>query len=501
MDKVTGSVICRYGFALSAGGATILGELFLDPVLGPAGSSLLLFAGVMASAWYGGIGPGLLAAVVWLSTAPFLLPSNPGLSLAGGGLDQALPLTLSMAEATLISCITALARDRGRSRQALKAAEGRREEFLALLSHELRNPLAPIRNAVHLMQMASLGERALTDARDVIERQVRLLANMVDDLLDIFRMSHDQITLHQEPLDLAELVCQIMEDHRTCLEDRGLRLVVDKPGTPVPILGDRMRLSQVLTNLLYNAAKFSNRSGEISVRLLVESARQRATVYIRDTGVGIPEELLPHIFDAFTQAEQGLERRRGGLGLGLTLVKGIIELHGGEVYAASSGPDCGAEFSFWLPVESHVEPAKERVPGITPSVRYLRILIVEDNHDAANTLGLLLRRFGHEVETAHSGVAGLQVAKRWRPDVVLCDLGLPEMDGYEVAGCLRRDPALAAARLIAVSGYGQDEDRRRSEEAGFDLHLTKPLDPSELQRLLGDVHQGPHRRFPSSPSR
>jgi two-component system CheB/CheR fusion protein len=352
--------------------------------------------------------------------------------------------------------------------------------------------------------MAPLDDRSLADARDVIERQVRLMASMVDDLLDIFRLSHHQLTVHRESLDLAALVCQTMEDHRKCLEEGGLRLVVDAPSAPVRVVGDRIRLAQVLTNLLYNAAKFNTQNGTVFVGLVVDRARQRATAHIRDTGVGIPGELLPHIFEAFTQAEQGLDRRRGGLGLGLTLVKGIVELHGGEIRAASLGPGRGAEISFWLPLASHLQPVMESSPSMTSAlsrispVKQLRILVVEDNRDAAKTLGLLLRRFGHEVATAHSGTSGLQVAKEWQPDVILCDLGLPEMDGYEVAGRLRRDPALAAARLIAVSGYGQDEDRRRSEAAGFDLHLTKPIDPSELQRLLTDTNPGTQRLLPTS---
>jgi CheY-like chemotaxis protein len=222
------------------------------------------------------------------------------------------------------------------------------------------------------------------------------------------------------------------------------------------------------------------------VRLRVEREEQRATVSVRDTGIGIPAEILPHVFDTFTQGDQSLDRRHGGLGLGLALVKGIVELHGGEVQATSSGLGCGAEFTIWLPLDPAAKPVEQNTKCSGPSAKPLRILIVEDNRDAAKTLGLLMRRYGHEVTLAHSGTSAVEAAKRWGPDVVLCDLGLPEMDGFEVASILRQDPAMAAARLIAISGYGDDDDRQRSQAAGFDLHLIKPVDPAELQRLLAD---------------
>jgi PAS domain S-box-containing protein len=368
--------------------------------------------------------------------------------------------------------------------ESLKAANSRKDEFLAMLSHELRNPLAPIRNALHIIRSSPTGDTALDEAREVLERQVRLMTVMIDDLLDISRLTHREITLRKEPVDLGKLVREMVEDHRKPLEQSGLAVHLCVPDVPVWITADGTRLSQVLINLLHNAAKFSSRGGSIYVCLQVEDKEQRAVVSVRDTGIGIPAEMLPHVFDTFSQGEQRLDRRLGGLGLGLALVKGIVELHGGGVRAASSGPSCGAEFTFWLPSDPAAKPVEHRDPCGPLSVKPLRILIVEDNRDAAKTLSLLLRRYGHEVTIAHSGPSAVKAAKQERPDALLCDLGLPEMDGYEVARTLRQDPALAAVRLIAISGYGYDEDRQRSQAAGFDLHLTKPVDPAELQRLL-----------------
>lgn len=381
--------------------------------------------------------------------------------------------------------------DQKRIEESLKAADRRKDEFLAMLSHELRNPLAPVRNALHIMRMARLEDAALAEARDVVERQVRQLTVMIDDLLDIFRISRHRIALRKELLDLTKLVRQTVEDHRRPLEESGLAVHLHLPETAVWVTGDPTRLSQVLLNLLHNAAKFSNPGDSIFVRLHEEEDHHRAVVSVRDTGIGIPAEILPHVFDSFTQAEQTLDRHHGGLGLGLALVKGIIDLHGGEVRAQSLGPSHGAEFTFWLPLERRGNSNRERGPHAVRSARQLRILVVEDNRDAAKTLAALLRRYGHEVTTAYSGTTGVQAARQWPPDLVLCDLGLPEMDGYEVARALRQDPVTATARLIAVSGYGYEEDRQRSEAAGFDLHLTKPVDPSDLQRLLADLNRSP----------
>lgn len=376
-------------------------------------------------------------------------------------------------------------RERKRVEEALKEADRRKDEFLAMLSHELRNPLAAIRNAIHLIDVQQLSDPLLVEACAILGRQSQLLAGLVDDLFDVFRITHHKIVLQLETLDLAQLVKLIVSDWNTTLKGRGLRLYITVPDCPVWVRADRMRLSQVLMNLLNNAAKFTDADGEITVTLTEDPACGQACLVVRDTGIGIAPDVLSHVFDTFCQGEPGLARTRGGLGLGLALVKGLVELHGGGVSAGSAGPGKGAEIGFWLPLTSTPKPdARPHLPAA--GGRPLRILIIEDNRDTARTLAAILLRHGHQVHLAHSGTEGLARASEWQPEVVLCDLGLPGKDGYQVAEALRREPTTAHARLIAVSGYGLEEDRVRSKRAGFDLHFTKPIDPREILDLLAE---------------
>jgi CheY-like chemotaxis protein len=311
-------------------------------------------------------------------------------------------------------------------------------------------------------------------------------ALLVDDLLEASRVTRGEVELHCESLDLAELVRETVDGYRETLRNARLELTLEMPDGPLPVRGDRMRLSQAIANLLHNAIKFTPPGGRIEVRARHAGGRC-IELSVRDSGLGISPEFLPHVFEVFTQGDRGLDRAGGGLGVGLAVVKGLMEMHGGEVRAASEGVGKGTEITLLLPLEEgapaagpvEVRPAAEPAAG---GAR--RILVVEDNPDAAATLRDFLELSGHEVELASSGAAGVQAARQFHPEIVLCDLGLPGMDGYEVAAALRRDPDTASARLIAVTGYGRDEDRRRSREAGFDLHLTKPVDPVQLRRLL-----------------
>jgi PAS domain S-box-containing protein len=380
--------------------------------------------------------------------------------------------------------------ERKRIEESLREADRRKDEFLALLSHELRNPLTAVRNAVRLLDFVSVSDPTFQETRAVLDRQTQLLAGLVDDLLDVFRITHQKIVLAMEPLDLSELVRVTIGDLQSALANHGLTVVHQLPEIAVWVQGDRIRLAQVLMNLLNNAAKFTNAGGRITVRLVVDLPRQRAVVKVQDSGIGIDPKDLPRIFDTFTQGARELARDRGGLGLGLALVKGLVEMHRGEVSATSAGIGKGAELSFWLALSAPPDKKEQRERPIRSVSRRLRILLVEDNLDTVRTLAVLLRRYGHEVEVAHTGVEGVHKAVAWKPGVVLCDLGLPEMDGYQVAHHLRSRPDTADIRLIAVSGYGLEEDRRRSEEAGFDLHLTKPVDPLDLQRLLSIIKVG-----------
>jgi PAS domain S-box-containing protein len=365
--------------------------------------------------------------------------------------------------------------------EQLRDADRRKDEFLGMLSHELRNPLAPIRNSIHLMERTAPDSEAARRGRAVIRRQTDHLARLVDDLLDITRITRGKIELHRERLDAREVVRKITEDLHGVFEQAGIDLRVEHMGfTPVSVDVDPMRLSQVIGNLLQNAAKFTPTGGAVTVSLT--SGQGWAELRVRDTGRGIEPAQVQRMFEPFVQAEQSLARSKGGLGLGLALVKGLVEQHGGTVEGRSAGVGCGAEFVVRVPLApaSAVDVAGH---ATAPTLRR-RIVIIEDNVDAAETLAELLVLEGHEVSTARDARSGVALVRAQVPDVVLCDLGLPDADGYEVARALRRDDALRRVRLIALSGYAQPEDRDRARAAGFDDHVAKPPNLDELERLL-----------------
>lgn len=368
----------------------------------------------------------------------------------------------------------------------LQQASAAKDEFLAMLAHELRNPLAATRNAVELIKRLGDGDQRFQQAVETLERQVRHQGLLLDDLLDVSRITRGKILLRPRRIDLTELVCNVVQDQRRAMENTGLHLEISVPDSPVWVSGDPMRLGQTLDNLLNNALKFTDAGGKVQVSLTTTDST--AVIKVRDTGIGIIPDMIPYLFDSFAQADRTLDRSRGGLGLGLAVVKGLIILHGGTVCACSEGPGTGAEFIIELPLSEAAASKDGTVTASTASEPVpRRVMIIEDNRDAAETLRDLLELSGHVVELAYSGTLGVESARRFRPDAVLCDLGLPGMDGYEVARALRVDPATATARLIAISGYGQAEDRQRSLEAGFNLHLTKPVDPAEIERVLNEV--------------
>jgi signal transduction histidine kinase/ActR/RegA family two-component response regulator len=370
-------------------------------------------------------------------------------------------------------------------RAALARADRAKEELLSMLAHELRNPLGTISNALQVLRMKGEGDETWRRAIDAAERQVLHQAMLIDDLLEASLVTRGQIELQCEDLDLTGLVRETVEGYRESLREAGIALRLDLPAEPLRVRGDRLRLSQALSNLMDNAAKFTPRGGRISVRAAAAGGR-RAEIRVRDDGAGIPAEELPYVFEVFTQGDHSLDRSQGGLGVGLAVVKGLIDLHGGEVKASSEGPGKGSEFCILLPLAAEVRDAapEEIHPDAVPHSAARKILVIEDNPDAAATMRDFLELSGHEVELAVSGTDGVQAARELHPEVVLCDLGLPGMTGYEVATALRKDPETRSAKLIAVTGYGRDEDRRRSKEAGFDLHLTKPVDPVQLKALL-----------------
>ena len=358
-----------------------------------------------------------------------------------------------------------------------------KDEFLAMLGHELRNPLAPIRTALHILDVPQAGQDAVQRAKNVLHRQVNHLVRLVDDLLDVSRIVLRRIELRKEPADLMEIVRHAADTAETVVEARGQKLEIHAPSEPVLVMADAIRVAQAITNLLVNAANHSERPGPI--RLIVERDRGEVLIRVRDWGVGIPKDLLANVFDLFVQGRRSLARSQGGLGIGLTLVKGIVELHGGTVQAYSEGPGTGSEFVIRMPVK-HDHPELRPVPVTQePTARgRRRVLVVDDNIDAAEMIATMLQMTGHHVELAHDGFAAVEMAQRSKPDVILLDIGLPGRDGYEVARLLRLNPALSHTRIVAVTGYGQPDDQRRSKEAGIDAHLTKPVETEALTNAV-----------------
>jgi signal transduction histidine kinase/ActR/RegA family two-component response regulator len=375
-------------------------------------------------------------------------------------------------------------RQREQAERALKEADQRKDQFLAMLGHELRNPLAPIRHAAEVLKIATPDDPAIQELVDVIERQSSHMSRIIDDLLDVSRISRGKITLHFETVDWRALVEDETHDFGVEFIDSGLTLQLDLPPKPVWVHGDSTRLTQVLGNLLSNAQKFSDRGGIVTVRLRADDERRLATLSVSDTGIGVELDMLGRMFDPFSQADRSLDRTRGGLGLGLALVRGLVALHGGEVTAASAGLGRGTTISVCLPVSSHSQISIS-VPQRQPRARRQRILVVDDRRDQLRMLEALLTRLGHEVHTASSGGEALRLATALHPDVVFSDIGLPDIDGYAIARRLRSDPELRNAFLVAVTGYGQPEDEQRAYEAGFDRHCRKPVGIAELQEVLG----------------
>ena len=372
------------------------------------------------------------------------------------------------------------------SERALEDADRRKDEFLAMLAHELRNPLAPIRNAAHTLALLGTGDDRVRWVSSVIERQVGLMTRLVDDLLDVSRITSGKITLQRATVSVREVLAQAVETARPLAESRGQALEVDVPEDAAWVDGDPARLAQAVGNLLDNAIKYTDDGGRIGLRARVEA--DEVVIVVEDSGVGVDPELLPHVFDLFIQADRSLERKQGGLGLGLTLVRRLVEMHGGRVEAASAGPGLGSAFTIRLPclAAEVVEPAPAAEPAeaARPPGPARRILVVDDHQDSTDSLALFLRLRGHEVRTAPDGPTALDEIERYRPEVVFLDLGLPGMSGYDVARRVRMRTDLGPLQLVALTGYGTDGDRQKTRDAGFDVHLAKPVDPRAVDALL-----------------
>jgi len=368
--------------------------------------------------------------------------------------------------------------------EALREADRNKNQFLAMLSHELRNPLAPIKNSLYILDRAVADGDQAKRAQAVIARQVRQLSRLIDDLLDNTRISSGKVQLKLELLDLNEVVRKTVEDHRTVFEQNGVHLEARLAAGPLVVKADWARIAQVVGNLLTNAVKFTGRGGNTLVSVSRDGMGW-AQVRVADTGMGMSPEILGRLFEPFTQADRTLDRSRGGIGLGLSLVKGFVELHCGEVSAHSAGPGQGAEFIVRLPLDAVQVVAKAEATAAERHAR--RVLVIEDNVDAADSLGEALELSDHEVEVAYSGSEGLEKAYRFKPNVVLCDIGLPGMDGYEVARAFRSDETLKRTYLVALSGYALPDDLERAANAGFDRHLAKPPSLEKLEELFAEA--------------
>ena len=377
--------------------------------------------------------------------------------------------------------------ERKAAQEALRQADRQKDEFLAMLAHELRNPLAPIRNAAVLLAREIGADPKLGKLTAMITRQSQHLTRLLDDLLDVSRIARGRIALQSEPLEIGEFIGPAIEMVQPLMNEKLHKLRVDRPGQPLHVHGDRARLVQCLGNLLNNSAKYSAARSEIV--LVVAEVPDSVTIEVRDNGAGISPQLLPHIFDLFVQGECSLDRSQGGLGIGLSIVKRLVEMHQGAVSAASEGIGRGCTFSIRLPRIAAPERVAADCAALTAPRR--RILVVDDNADVADSLAMLLRLEGHEVQIAHGAPEAFEAVQRMRPEAIFLDIGLPQMDGYEIARRLRADPAAERAHLIALTGYGQEQDRERAREAGFGAHLVKPADIEAVNQILASLPPGP----------
>lgn len=431
-------------------------------------------------------------------------PSASAIMAIGLALDEAIEASVTMYANSRDSYLRQLEAERAeRDKQiqehlrqrteTLKEVDRRKNEFIAILGHEMRNPLAPLWHAVSLLEMQETTDESLLQIRDITKRQVQQLTRLADDLLDISRIAQGKIELRKEPLDLAVVVAQAAQMSAPHMQARHHRFEMAEMRDPLWLEADPARLVQILGNLLNNAAKYTEHGGQVS--LSAERDGQQAVIRVRDSGIGISPEMLPHIFELFTQGEWSVDDSHGGMGIGLALVRRLVELHGGTITATSAGLHQGSLFEVRLPLLSslpaegaaaarhHVEPP---VASLTkPTCR--RILVVDDNVDVTSTLRMLLSVQRHEVRVAHDGPAALEAARDFQPDVILLDIGLPRMDGYQVARRLRQEPGMKSVLLVAMTGYAQEEDRRRSQEAGFNVHLVKPVSLDTLRSAVAHV--------------
>jgi signal transduction histidine kinase/CheY-like chemotaxis protein len=489
-----------YLIAIGATAAVAAVRLAVSSTLGDYSPVISFTISVMIAAWYGGLKPGLLATVLSVLAADYLfVPARHTLYVQS--VSVAVSLTMLGFAGLLISLLCeSLHRTRRRleaeqellqqgaelqrqMRDAMAESDARKDEFLATLAHELRNPLAPVRNASHILRARMPPTPELQWARDVIDRQVTQMARLIDDLMDVARISRGTIELRCEHAALDEVVRDAVETSRPSIDAAGHDLVVRIPSEAIYLDVDVIRLAQVFSNLLNNAAKYTGPGGRIAVT--AERDADTVAVTVEDSGIGIPPEMLAQVFEPFTQLDRSLERSKGGLGIGLALAKRLVEMHRGTIVAQSPGTGQGSRFVVRLPLSPQQSASDAQVSmSPVPARGRKRVLVADDNYDSATSLGILLNDAGYDVRTAGDGSQALETAAQFLPDIILLDIGMPRLNGYEVARHIRGQPWGRKPLLVALTGWGGPEHRYQTAEAGFDHHLTKPVDPAALTRVL-----------------
>lgn len=375
--------------------------------------------------------------------------------------------------------------ERKHAEEALREADRKKDEFLATLAHELRNPLAPIGNGLHIMKLAGGDLAMMQQARVMMERQVEQMTRLIDDLMDVSRISRGKIVLHKERTRLADAIGNAVDSVRPMIDAGGHELLLEVPAEPIHLDGDPLRLSQIFTNLLNNAAKYTDRGGRI--HLAVQRLEGEVLVSVEDNGVGIPAHMLTQVFEMFAQVDSSLERSRGGLGIGLNIVKRLVEKHGGSITAQSGGRGQGSRFNVRLPVLADAAESRVNGPALVEAGPRMRILVVDDNVDGATSLAEMLAIMGHETRSTHDGLEAVVQAAAFKPDVILMDIGMPRLNGFETCRRIREQEWGRNIVVVAQTGWGQDEDKRKSQAAGFDAHLVKPVDYNAVANLLSSL--------------
>jgi signal transduction histidine kinase/ActR/RegA family two-component response regulator len=495
---------------LIAIGATALVAIVRETVsdtLGDFAPVVSFTIAVVIAAWYGGLRPGLLATALSVIAADYLLvPTRHSLyvaSVSNGvslGVFVFAGILISLlceslhktrrrleAEQENLRCSVELQR---KMQDALTESDRRKDEFLATLAHELRNPLAPVRNAIHILRARMPPSPELHWARDVIDRQVTQMTRLIDDLMDVARITRGTFELRKDRAELDEIIRSAVETSRPLIDSSRHELTVRLPSETVYLDADVVRLAQVFSNLLNNAAKYTASGGRIAVVAERDARADTVLVAIEDSGMGIPPPMLARIFEPFTQLDRSLERAQGGLGIGLALAKRLVQMHGGTIEAHSDGPGKGSRFAVRLPVSAE-QGVPQSIPQEshrpTPARARRRVLVADDNYDSATSLSILLNDAGYEIRTAGDGAQALQTAAEFRPDIALLDIGMPMLNGYEIARRIRDQPWGRDVLLIAVTGWGGPEHRQQTAAAGFDHHLIKPVDPTALTQLLASL--------------